>query len=285
MLQWIIRKQLEAAKAAGAPQSDALGDLLATARARGLDTSQVDVALREPFGTTATEEQSLPLAGTRLRTDVHYLQLAFNEDWPQARRILPSIVRSERILIEAGTPYIKREGLAGIRAMRSRWPGHIVADLKASDGGAEEAAMVRAAGATAATVLGSSPIETLDRFIAACDELGMASMIDMLGVSDPLRVVMHLKKPPQVIVLHLGRDEEGTRGKVIQYRHVTRLRSKFSTLISAAGGVSLREARSAVFNGADIVVANIVSPGKPWEGISANADVANIAREFLATIR
>jgi bifunctional enzyme Fae/Hps len=284
MLRWIIRRQIEAAKAAGAEQPDALGDLLATARARGLDASQVDVALRQPFGRAAAEERSVPLT-TQLRTDTHYLQLAFNEDWPQARRILRSIVRSERILIEAGTPYIKREGLAGIRAIRTRWPGHIVADLKASVGGAEEAAMVHAAGATAATVLGSSPLETIDRFIAACDELGMASMIDMLGVSDPLRVVMHLKKPPAVLVLHLGRDEESTRGKVIQYRHVTRLRSKFSTLISAAGGVDLREARSAVFNGADIVVANIVSPGKPWEGIPANADVAAMAREFLDTIQ
>jgi 3-keto-L-gulonate-6-phosphate decarboxylase len=285
MLRWIIRRQIEAAKAAGAEQPNALGDLLATARARGLDTSQVDVALREPFGTTASEERSSPLASTELRTDVHYLQLAFNEDWPQARRILSSIVRSDRILIEAGTPYIKREGLAGIRAIRTRWPGHIVADLKASDGGAEEAAMVRTAGATAATVLGSSPIETIDRFIAACDDLGMESMIDMLGVSDPLRVVMHLKSPPTVIVLHRGRDEEGTRGKVIQYRHVTRLRSKFSTIISAAGGVDLREARSAVFNGAGIVVVNIVSPGKPWEGIPANADVAKVASDFLTTIR
>jgi 3-keto-L-gulonate-6-phosphate decarboxylase len=273
MLRWIIRQQIEAAKAARAEQADALG------------APQVEVTLRKPFGTAATEEQSPGLATTRLQSGVHYLQLAFNEDWPQARRILPSIARSDRILIEAGTPYIKREGLAGIAAIRRRWPGQIVADLKASDGGAEEAVMVQAAGSTAATVLGSSPLETIDRFIAACDDLGMQSMVDMLGMSDPLRVVMHLKKPPTVVVLHLGRDEESTRGKVIQYRHVTRLRSKFSTLISAAGVVDLRQARSAVFNGADIVVVNIVSPGKPWEGIPANADVAAIAREFLDTIK
>jgi 3-keto-L-gulonate-6-phosphate decarboxylase len=284
MLQWIIHKQLEAAKAARAEQSGTLSDPLAGAQGRELGTSQAEVTVREPFRRAVTEPRSAGLANTRLQTNVHYLQLAFNEDWPQARQVLPSIARSERILIEAGTPYIKREGLAGIRAIRARWPGHIVADLKASDGGAEEAAMVHAAGATAATVLGSSPIETMDRFIATCDSLGMESMIDMLGVSDPLRVVMRLRKPPSVIVLHRGRDEEGTRGKVIQYRHVTRLRSKFSTLISAAGGVDLREARSAVFNGADIVVVNIVSPGKPWEGIPANADVAAMAREFLATI-
>jgi len=270
MLSWIVRKQIEAAKAR---RSDA----------NELDPERIRQVVSEALDKGRLE--TVPAPSTQpLTSDLRYLQLAFNEDWAEARRILPSIPRSERILIEAGTPYIKREGLAGIRAMRARWPGHIVADLKASDGGDEEAVMVRDVGATAATVLGSSPIETLDRFIAACTRLGMASMIDMLGVADPLQVVMHLKQPPDVIVLHRGRDEEGTRGKVIQYRHVNRLRSKFDALISAAGGVNLREARSAIFNGASIVVVNIVSPGKPWEGIPANADVAKVASDFLATI-
>ena len=53
--------------------------------------------------------------------------------------------------------------------------------------------------------------------------------------------------------------------------------------ISAAGGVDLREARSAILNGANIVVVNIVSPGKTWEGIRADADVGEMARQFLAT--
>ena len=40
-----------------------------------------------------------------------YLQIAFNYDVGLVMRILPSIVKSERILIEAGMPFIKREGL------------------------------------------------------------------------------------------------------------------------------------------------------------------------------
>lgn len=272
MLRRIIRKQLETA--------------LERQRAQGRADPRLETLLGEGWPEAEeVAEKSMVLPGqARLSRDFRYLQLAFNEDWAQARRLLPAIPMSERIMIEAGTPYIKREGLRGIQSIRAYWPGHIVADLKASDGGAEEAEMVFTAGATAATVLGSSPIETLDRFIAACERLGMASMIDMLGVSDPLHVVMQLRKPPNVVVLHRGRDEEGTRGKVIQYRHVNRLRSKFDVLISAAGGVDLHEARSAIFNGANIVVVNIVSPSKPWEGIRADADVGALAREFLATI-
>ena len=221
-----------------------------------------------------------------------YLQIAFNYDVRLVQRVLPTIVRDvlslpkggERILIEAGTPFIKREGTGGIRAIRSLWRGHLVADLKTVDGALGEVDMVRMAGATAATVLGSSPPEVLDLFIARCAELGMDSMIDMLGVDDPLRVVMQLRRPPDVVVLHRGRDEEGTRGKVIKYRHVNRVRSKFDVLISAAGGVDLKEARSAIFNGASIVVVNLVRPGDSWEGIRTDSDVGAMARQFLATI-
>jgi bifunctional enzyme Fae/Hps len=213
-----------------------------------------------------------------------YLQIAFNYDVGMVVRILPRIVKSERILIEAGTPFIKREGGDGIRAIRRLWRGHLVADLKTVDGAMGEVQMVRSAGATAATVLGNSPTEALDLFIAHCTELKMASMIDMLGVADPLRVLMRLKKPPDVVVLHRGRDEENTRGKVIQYRHVNRVRSKFDVLISAAGGVDIKEARSAIFNGANIVVVNLVRPGDPWEGIRTDTDVGTMARQFLEMI-
>jgi len=240
--------------------------------------------IRRQLKAAELERHSHAISDVRLQGNIRYLQLAFNDNWAQVRRILPVIPKSERILIEAGTPYIKREGLAGIRAIRARWPGPIVADLKTVDGGAEEVALVHSAGATAATAFGSSPIETLDRFISTCYDLQLDSMIDMLGVDDPLGVLMHLKKPPQVVVLHRGRDEEGTRGKVIGYKHINRLRSKFDVLISAAGGVDLREARSAIFNGANIVVVNIVSPDKPWEGIRADSDVGEMARQFLATI-
>ncbi len=213
-----------------------------------------------------------------------YLQIAFNYDLSLVRQVLPTLSASRRVLIEAGTPYIKLEGMQGVRAMRRRWGGHIVADLKTVDGAEQEVDMVRAAGATAATVLGDSPTEALDFFVERCEGAGLASMIDMLGVEDPLDTLMRMRRPPDVIVLHRGRDEENTRGKVIQYRHVNRVRSKFDVLISAAGGVDLKEARSAIFNGANIVVVNLVRPGDPWEGISTEVDVAAMADEFMSTI-
>lgn len=213
-----------------------------------------------------------------------YLQIAFNDDMESVRRILPTIPFNERILIEAGTPFIKREGIRGIRRISEIWGGKIIADLKTMDGAEEEVEMAMDSGAWGATVLGSSSHETLNLFIRKCREAGIVSMIDMIGVDEPLKIMIKLKTPPDVVILHRGRDEETSRGKVIKYKHINKIRSKFDVLISAAGGVDLREARSAIFNGASIVVVNIVDENDPWTGIRSDCDVAEIAEEFLRTI-
>ena len=220
----------------------------------------------------------------KLNNNVRYLQIAFNYDLQMARRIIPAIPQSDRILIEAGTPFIKLEGMDGVRWMRRMWPGHIVADMKVADGAIGEVEMARRAGATAVTILGNAPTESHDLFIKRCEDLNMLSMIDLIGVKDPLTVLRPLRKSPDVVVIHRGRDEESTQGKMIEYRQVNRIRSKFDALISAAGGVDLREARSAIFNGANIVVANIVNPADGWTGIKTTDDITAIAQKFLETI-
>jgi bifunctional enzyme Fae/Hps len=213
-----------------------------------------------------------------------YLQIAFNYDLGMVMRILPTLPRNPRILIEAGTPFIKREGMRGVSTIRGLWQGHVVADLKTVDGATAEVDMARRAGADAISVLGNAPTETLDLFVLQCAEQEVISMVDLLGVDDPLKILRPMSTRPDVLILHKGRDEEGTRGKVIEYRHVNRIRSKYDSSIAAAGGVDLDQARSAIFNGANIVVVNLVRPGDPWQGISTDQDIAGIARKFLETI-
>ena len=219
-----------------------------------------------------------------LENNIRYLQIAFNYNLRLLTQTLPRIPQSDRIFIEAGTPFIKLEGMRGIRTIRKGWPGHIVADLKVTDGAIGEVDMAYQAGATAATVLGNAPPESLNLFIDRCAQLNMLSMIDLLGAEDPLEILRPLKKSPDIIVIHRGRDEEGTHGKMIRYRQINRIRSKYECLISAAGGVDLREARSAIFNGANIVVVNVVQPWHGWTGIKTTEDITAIANEFLETI-
>jgi bifunctional enzyme Fae/Hps len=160
----------------------------------------------------------------------------------------------------------------------------MVADLKTMDGALEEVELAHSAGAFAATVLGSAAHETQDIFIAECKRLGMMSMVDMINVEEPLKRLLELKSPPDVVVIHKGRDEETTRGKIIRYKQITKVKGKFEVLISVAGGVDLHEARSAIFNGANIVVVNVVASSDPWAGIRSDENIAEVARKFLETI-
>lgn len=219
-----------------------------------------------------------------LDNKIRYLQIAFNYNLDFVEEILPQIEENDRILIEAGTPFIKREGFEGIKRISELWDGKIVADLKTMDGSLGEVELAYEAGATAATVLGSAPIETINLFIEKCKELEIDSMIDMIGTEEPLVILRQLKSPPRVVILHKGRDEESTRGKIIRYKQVNKIRSKYNVLISAAGGVDLKEARSAIFNGANIVVVNIVSKDDPWTGINKEEDIVEMAQKFLRTI-
>ncbi len=218
----------------------------------------------------------------QLDKKVRYLQIAFNST--ASLSSLSVIPKDPRILIEAGTPLIKQMGEMAIRQIRNAWSGYLVADLKVVDGAAAEVYEACRAGANAVTVMGSSPIETINVHIEECRKNGVHSFVDMMNVKDPIRVLRKLKKQPNVVILHRGRDEENTYGKIIEYRHIRRIKSKYDVFISTAGGVDLKEAQRAAFNGSNIVVVNLVGSGDKWKGIRYGEDISQLAQKFLKTI-
>lgn len=46
----------------------------------------------------------------------------------------------------------------------------------------------------------------------------------------------------------------------------------------------MHEARTAIFNGANIVVVNVVNPDDPWGGIVMTEDIQAVTQKFLETI-
>jgi len=187
-----------------------------------------------------------------------YIQIAFNHTAGDVLRILPQISYDPRVIIEAGTPYIKREGIAGIRLIRRLWRGLVVADMKVTDGANEEVRLAYSVGANAVTAAGTAPEETLDFFNEVCEQFGILSMIDMLGQENPLKKLMPLKYKPKAVVIHKGRDEEANPRSIIRYKDINKVRSKYGVLVSVAGGLNQNSVRKAYFNGADIAVLNIV---------------------------
>ena len=217
-----------------------------------------------------------------------YLQIALNSTPSEGEEIIYQLPSSDRILIEAGTPLIKAYGIEGIQRLKRAWQlqiagdfpdVYIVADTKCMDRGKTEVEIAKAGGASAATVLGAAPIETINYFILACEELGLDSMVDMIGVEQPIKILRKLKKMPTVVVLHRGVDEEVfDKNKPIPFVQINKVRSSFNTLISIAGGDSIREVQRAIFNDADIVVV--------WKNFySPDSNTGILAEEFLKEIK
>ena len=156
---------------------------------------------------------------------------------------------------------------------------YIVADLKCMDRGIREVEIAREGGANAAVALGHAPIETLDAFIENCEKAGLDSMIDMMNFEFPLNILRQLKKPPQVVILHRGVDEETFNPeKEVPFHEIQRIKSNYDIMVAVAGGDAFDEARRAIFNDADIVVV--------WKSFyKSSAETAKLAEEFLKEIR
>ncbi|OGK25523.1 hypothetical protein A2954_04650 [Candidatus Roizmanbacteria bacterium RIFCSPLOWO2_01_FULL_37_12] len=217
-----------------------------------------------------------------------YLQVALNSTMDEAYQIIQSLPVSDRILLEAGTPLIKEFGASAIRNLYDWWGArthsqdvfpYIVADLKTMDRGETEVRMARVAGASAAICLGQAPIETINSFVENCEINEIDSMIDMMNIEFPIKVLRKLKKQPNVVLLHRGVDEEKfNKDKPIPYIQINKVLSSYNVLISIAGGDTIREVQRAVFNGASIVVV--------WrEFYNLTDKTGKLAEEFLREIK
>jgi bifunctional enzyme Fae/Hps len=156
---------------------------------------------------------------------------------------------------------------------------YIVADLKTMDRGETEVQIAARAGASAAIALGQAPRETLNAFLDSCKANGLDAMIDMMHVEFPLSVLRSLKRPPEVVIIHRGVDEETfNREKQIPYHEIQRIKGNYDIMLSIAGGDTIREVQRSVFNGADIVVV--------WKSVyQSSAQTVAIVEEFLKQIK
>lgn len=218
----------------------------------------------------------------------NYLQIALNSTLDEAYEIISLLPVSDRIIIEAGTPLIKRYGMEAVKNLYDWWgrktyPSNIIpyiaADMKIMDRGETEVVMVKEAGASAVIALGQAPVETLNIFIDTCKQNQLDSMVDMMNVDQPIKILRQLKKLPDVVILHRGVDEETfNKDKPIPYLQINKIRSSYNTLISIAGGDTIRELQRAVFNDANIVVV--------WkEFYKSSENTSALADEFLKVIK
>ncbi|WNY25661.1 bifunctional 5,6,7,8-tetrahydromethanopterin hydro-lyase/3-hexulose-6-phosphate synthase [Methanolapillus millepedarum] len=208
-----------------------------------------------------------------------YLQVAF--DTTSLDFVLSAVKQlpqNDHLLIEAGTPLIKRFGTDVISKIREARPdAFIVADLKTLDTGNLEARMVADAAGDAIVVSALAPIETIRKVIEEAHKTGIYAIVDTLNCADPVSVVeklIALKAIPDVVELHRGIDIENTKPDWEKISAIKKISPK--TFIAVAGGVKLENIPKALSDGADILVVG--------RAITGSKDIRGMAEQFIAKI-
>lgn len=205
-----------------------------------------------------------------------YLQVALDiPDLARTKAILNALPRSDRIILEAGTPLIKKYGARVIHDLREIAKDvFIIADLKTLDVGQVEVDLAYEETADAVVASGLASKETLDKFIYEAKRLGIYSFVDMMDVKNPLETLRSLDELPDVIVIHRGIDEE--HGGLTRWELIREIKSTFAEkkiLVAVAGGIEPSTAPKALESDADILVVG--------RYVTQSRDVERAARDFL----
>jgi bifunctional enzyme Fae/Hps len=205
-----------------------------------------------------------------------YLQISLDiPELERTKRIIEQIPGSDRIILEVGTPLIKRYGTKVINDLRQVAKDvFIVADLKTLDVGKVEVDIAYEETADAVVASGLAPTETLNAFIYEARRVGIYSMVDMLNVEDPVEKLKTLKDFPDIVIIHRGIDQE--TGKTIGLDLIQKLRQTFRDkrfLIAVAGGIVPETAREALEKGAEIIIVG--------RYVTQSKDIERAVREFL----
>jgi len=209
-----------------------------------------------------------------------YLQIALDvPNLERVKKIISELPESDRIILEVGTPLLKKYGVNVIRELRNVAKDmFIVADLKTLDVGKVEVDMSFEETADAVVVAGLATPETIDKFIKEAKRLGIYAVMDLMNVDDPVKKLRSLKQLPDVAILHRAIDAEKT-GKT-RWDLIKEMRKAFQDkkfLVAVAGGITPETAPEALANGADIIIVG--------RYITQSKDVERATREFLKSTR
>ena len=187
--------------------------------------------------------------------DPPYLQVALDlVDMNKVTQVLTELPANDHLIIEAGTPLIKRFGLNVISDMRKIRPNaFIIADLKILDTGNLEARMAADASADAVVISGLAPVSTLEKAIIEAKKTGIYSIVDMLNVADPVKLIAGLSVKPDIVELHRAIDAEETKHA---WGNIAALKKAAGgkLLVATAGGIRADVVKDALKSGADILV-------------------------------
>jgi bifunctional enzyme Fae/Hps len=204
-----------------------------------------------------------------------YLEVAFDiPDWRRVEGIIRALPRKDAIVIEAGTPLIKRYGVEVCQKIHQIRPDTVVlADLKTLTSGRQEARMAAEATADVVAFAGVAPIEVQEEIIQECHKQGVLPLLDTISLHDPIPVLRQLRVKPDIVELHRAIDLELT-GAGYQWGNIPEIKEVIGGgLVAVAGGIKVPKVKEAMASGADILVVG--------RAITCAKDVHGAAMAFL----
>lgn len=173
---------------------------------------------------------------------------------PRALVIAAEAVAGGADWIEVGTPLIKSEGMAAVRALAERFPGHeIVADMKVADTGTLEVEMAAKAGATVVCVLADADDAVIEESVRAARLYGVRIMADLINVADPVvRARRLVEMGVDILNAHVGIDQQMIGRSSVEL--IEWLADEVMVPLAVAGGLDAQTAAEAAASGASVVI-------------------------------
>ncbi|MHA2393409.1 MAG: bifunctional 5,6,7,8-tetrahydromethanopterin hydro-lyase/3-hexulose-6-phosphate synthase [Promethearchaeota archaeon] len=217
-----------------------------------------------------------PVAGIRVPRLFRppYVQVALDHPVIEKQiKVVKELPKSDRILIEIGTPFLKKYGVESIKQIREvAKEKFIVADLKTLDVGKLEVDFAFDATADGVVASGLAATASLDKFILEAQRLGIHAFVDTMEVQNPIEKLSSLTQTPDVVIIHRAIDvEQSTSGekspdaaqkarwglvpKIKElYKEQKKASGKDRVLVAVAGGIEPHSAAYALDQGADILI-------------------------------
>jgi bifunctional enzyme Fae/Hps len=238
-----------------------------------------------------------PVAGIRVPRlwRPPYIQVAL--DHPNIEhhmRVVKKLPKSDRIILEIGTPFLKKYGMEAIKKVRELAPQKfIVADLKTLDVGKLEVDFAFDATADGVVVSGLAATSSIDKFLLEAKRMSIYGFVDTMEVDDPIAKLSKLKQVPDVVILHRAIDveqasssESSDAAQKARWAVIPKIKELYKdqklasgrdrVLVAVAGGIDPNTARYAIDMGADILIVG--------RFITSSKDIENSMRRLLNII-
>ncbi|MBU4536008.1 MAG: bifunctional 5,6,7,8-tetrahydromethanopterin hydro-lyase/3-hexulose-6-phosphate synthase [Euryarchaeota archaeon] len=202
-----------------------------------------------------------------------YLQVALDLDnMDEMERIINSLPDRERILLEAGTPLVKKFGVGIVSKIRElRQDSFIIADLKTLDVGRIEVKMAADETADAVAISGLGTTESIEKAIHEAQKQGIYSILDMMNVENFVEKLKNLDYKPDIVLLHRNVDLETLKAE----------RGEAQSEMTEWGNIN--EIKELVGKNGLVAVAGGITPSKVGEALDSSADIIVVGRYIIGS--